>query len=721
MMSRRTQAMPASPGKIGRQHTDRMAIVYVRQSTRRQVLEHTESARVQYALVDRAVALGWATSRVKVIDADLGVSGASVEGRAGFAELVSEVGLGHVGIVLGVEVSRLARSGRDWYQLMELCALAGTLLGDSDGIYDPVQYNDRLLLGLKGTMSEAELHLIKQRMAAGRLAKAQRGELFFSLPTGYVLRPSGQVVKDPDEQVRTVVDLVFQLFEEFGTINAVLTYLVEHRIQLGIRVRQGPDQGELEWRRPNRMTLTNMLHNPIYAGIYAYGRSGVDPRRKVPGRPFTGRVVVSMDEWQVVLPDRLPAYISQEQYRRNLERMAANRAHAGAVGAARDGRALLSGVIRCGRCGHRMIVQYHTRADDSLHNYVCVREYADHGGPRCQQLAGPCVDAHVADRLLEMIVPAALEVSLHAAEQIEAERARLEKLWHQRLERAEYAADRARRQYRLAEPENRLVVRQLERDWEEALAELERLREDHNRFLAARPLTLLNAEREQIRALAADLPALWHAATTSNADRKQLLRTIIETVTVTVHGDSEKVTAQITWAGGHTTSAGLIRPVARLEQLSYYPRLVELILRLDEAGLTSAQIAEQLNAEGLRPPKRFTVFGAQAIRDMVRRLRTTTDQPARTGATRRPPGPHAWWSAELARELAMPPVTLYNWIRRGWVTADQEPGTGRWIVTADRAEVERLRALRTRPQGSRNQRSPQQSQPPRAGAGEGDS
>ncbi|MFF4619210.1 recombinase family protein [Nonomuraea jabiensis] len=705
-------ASQGPPGKVGREHTDRMAVVYVRQSTRRQVLEHTESARVQYALVDRAVALGWAASRVKVIDADLGMSAASAQGRPGFAELVSEVGLGHVGIVLGVEVSRLARSGRDWYQLMELCALAGTLLGDSDGIYDPAQYNDRLLLGLKGTMSEAELHLIKQRMAAGRLAKAQRGELFFSVPTGYVLRPSGEVVKDADEQVQAVIALIFELFDELGTINAVLAYLVEHRIELGIRVREGPDQGELVWRRPNRMTLTNILHNPIYAGIYAYGRSGVDHRKKVPGRPFTGRVTVPIQQWRVVLPERLPAYISAQQYERNLERMAANRARSESVGAARDGRALLAGVIRCGRCGHRMIIQYHRRGDDALHNYVCVREYADRGGPRCQQLAGPCVDAHVTERLLEMIAPAALEVSLHAAEQIESDRARLEKLWRQRLERAAYATDRARRQYQLAEPENRLVVRQLERDWEQALAELESLREDHDRFLAGRPLLLSAAEREQIRALAADLPALWHADTTSNADRKQLLRTIIEAVTVTVHGESEQVTAQITWAGGHTTSGDLVRPVARLEQLSYYPCLAELVLQLDDAGLTSAQIADRLNAEGLRPPKRFATFGAQAIRDLVRRLRTTTDQPGRTWPQRRPPGRNAWWSAALARELAMPPVTLYNWIRRGWVTAHQEPGTRLWIVTADAAEIDRLRALRALPHGYHNRRRWQQQNPP---------
>lgn len=231
------------PGKVGAEHTDRLAVIYVRQSTMRQVVEHTESLRVQYGLVDRAIALGWTRERVKVIDADLGMSGATAEGRPGFAELVSEVGLGHVGIVLGAEVSRLARSGRDWYQLMELCALAGTLLADSDGVYDPGQYNDRLLLGLKGTMSEAELHLIGQRMASGRLAKARRGELFFAVPTGYVLRPSGEVVKDPDEQVRAVVALIFDLFDELGTLNAVLAYLVEHGIE---------DRGPVEGRTGRR-------------------------------------------------------------------------------------------------------------------------------------------------------------------------------------------------------------------------------------------------------------------------------------------------------------------------------------------------------------------------------------------------------------------------------------------------------------------------------------
>jgi DNA invertase Pin-like site-specific DNA recombinase len=309
--------------KVCDQHLARLAVVYVRQSTRQQVADHGESTRLQYGLVERAVTLGWQTSRVMVIDEDLGKSGSSAAGRAGFQRLVTEITLGHVGLVLGIEMSRLARSGADWYQLLELCALSGALLADADGVYDPVDYNDRLLLGLKGTMSEAELHLLKQRMLAGKQAKARRGELAIALPTGYVRRPSGEAALDPDEQVQTVVGLIFAKFAELGTLHGVLRWLVDHDVELGMRLRCGPDKGELCWRRPNRMTLQNILHSPVYAGIYAYGRRRVDPRRQLPGRPSTGRVVRAQDEWLVAIPGVLPAYITVEQYQANRARLAA--------------------------------------------------------------------------------------------------------------------------------------------------------------------------------------------------------------------------------------------------------------------------------------------------------------------------------------------------------------------------------------------------------------
>src|SRR6266849_4184971 len=472
-------------GKVGPWHRDRLAAVYVRQSTAQQVQEHQESTRLQYGLVDRAVGLGWARSRVLVIDEDLGHSASGADARPGFQRLVSVVGLDHVGIVLGIEMSRLARSGREWHQLLELCALSGALLGDQDGVYDPAEHNDRLLLGLKGTLSEAELHLIRQRMWSGRIAKARRGELAIPLPAGFARRPSGEVVLDPDEQVRSVVRLVFDLFDRLGTVGAVLAFLAGNRIQLGIRLREGPERGELAWRRPSRAVVAKMLRNPAYAGIYAYGRSTLDPRRRQAGRPFTGRVRQPREQWAVFLPGVLPAYISIEQYERNMARLDANRSRAQSLGAVRDGPALLAGLMACGRCGKKMTVRYQRGPGGKLHPfYVCSRDKSDYAAGQCQQLAGPCVDAHVTDLLLAAMAPAALKVSLAAAGQVQAQREQVDRIWRQRLERADYAADRARRQYQLAEPENRLVVRQLERDWEAALAERQRLAEEYDRFTA---------------------------------------------------------------------------------------------------------------------------------------------------------------------------------------------------------------------------------------------
>ena len=331
--------------KIQSHHLERLAVVYVRQSTVQQVLDHQESTRLQYGLVHRAEALGWSLERVLTIDDDLGKSGSSVEGRVGFQRLVTEVGLNHVGLILGVEMSRLARSSKDWHQLLEICALFGTLIADLDGIYDPSQYNDRLLLGLKGTMSEAELHILKQRMVQGKRHKAQRGELGFAVPIGYARRPCGEIRFDPDEQVQQVVKLIFRKFEELGTLNAVLRYLVSHQIQVGVRVLSGLNKGDLEWRRPNRPTLQNLLKNPTYAGAYAYGRSHFDPRKQTPGRPYTGYVVTPQPDWLVLIQDHHPVYISWEQYQQNLAQLKANQARADELGAVRPGVALLSGLL----------------------------------------------------------------------------------------------------------------------------------------------------------------------------------------------------------------------------------------------------------------------------------------------------------------------------------------------------------------------------------------
>jgi DNA invertase Pin-like site-specific DNA recombinase len=691
-------------GKVSPRHRDRLAAVYVRQSTAQQVQDHQESTRLQYGLAERAVGLGWAPSRVLVIDDDLGHSASGADARPGFQRLASEVGLDHVGIVLGIEMSRLARSGREWHQLLELCALSGTLLGDLDGVYDPAEHNDRLLLGLKGTISEAELHLIKQRMWTGRLAKARRGELAVPLPSGFVRRPSGEVALDPDEQVQAVVRLVFDLFERLGTVNGVLCFLAGNRIQLGVRVREGPGRGELVWRRPNRAGVQNMLRNPAYAGVYAYGRSTTDPRRRQAGRPFTGRVRTAREDWIVFLPGLLPAYISVEQYEKNRQRMEANRSRSQSMGAVRGGPALLAGLVACGRCTAKMTVHYQRGAGGKLSAvYVCAREKSDYGGGQCQQVAGPCVDGYVTGLLLDALAPAALEVSLAAAEQAGARRAQVDRIWRQRLERADFAADRARRQYQLAEPENRLVVRQLEKDWETALAERQRLGEEYDRFTASRPRTLTAAERAQIRALATDIPAIWHAPTTTDADRKQLIRHLVQQVRITVAGISEKVDMEVVWAGGHRTTGQITRPVACLTQLSYYPQLATRARELADSGCTTAQIAERLNAEGFRPPKRIQAFTPNAVGDLLQALGIRRSHiPAR--GNRPALAQHEWWLRDLADQLGMSAITLDAWVRRGWATGYLHPAIQRTVVRADPAEVERLRTLHHVPRGQHNRR-----------------
>jgi DNA invertase Pin-like site-specific DNA recombinase len=691
---------PALPSlrsdKITARHLERLAMVYIRQSTPQQLIRHQESKEVQYQLRFRAEQLGWPRERVEVIDDDLGKSGTSVQGRPGFQRLVTEVSLDHVGIIFGAEMSRLARSCRDWYQLLDVCAVFGTLIADLDGVYDPSQYNDRLLLGLKGTMSEAELHILKQRMLQGKLNKARKGELLFSLPIGYVRRANGQVGLDPDEQVQGVVRLIFEKYQELGTLNATLLYLVQHHLQLGVRLRGGERKGELEWHRPNRVTLQNLLKHPIYAGAYVYGRRQVDAKRKIAGRPSTGRMVVPAAQCQVLLKDRFPAYISWAQYEQNQQQLRANRSVADQQGAVRYGSALLSGLLVCSHCGQRMTVHY--TAASGRHRYACDRLRGDYGEALCQSLAGPPVDEVVAQRVLEALQPAALEVSLEAARHVEQERAQVDTCWQQRLERARYESARAARQYRLVEPENRLVARQLEREWEEKLAEQRRLEDDYDRVAQQQPRLLSDAEREAIRQLAADLPALWHDARTTPAERKEILRQVIEKIRLEVIGDTERVRLEIHWAGGRHSPWEMTRPVARLEQLSYYPQLCDRLRQLAAQDLDPRQIARQLNHEGWCPPKRRRQFAHQGIAQLLRRLNL---RPQR-GRGPEPPtlGQHEWWLADLARALDMPGVTLYNWLCRGLVKGYRHPeGAHHWVLWADEAELARLRQRRVEPAG----------------------
>lgn len=693
-MHTKLQQNLAINGKIQSHHQDRLAIVYIRQSTLQQVERHGESTKLQYGLVEKAYHLGWPKERVIVIDDDLGRSGSNAEGRPGFQRLVAEVGLDRVGMILGIEISRLARSCRDWYQLLEVCSLFRTLIADTDGIYDPVSYNDRLLLGLKGTMSEAELHVLKQRMVEGKKAKARRGELGMQLPRGYIKRPSGEVIKDPDEQVQSTIQLVFALFEQFSTINAVLKYLVKNKIQLPDRERLGLAKGDLKWSRPNRPTLSNLFHNPIYAGAYVYGRRPTDPRRKKPGRPATGRTVAKPSEWDVLIKDQVPAYITWEQYERNLRQLAANSMYG--IGVSREGPSLLSGLIICGRCGLRMSTAY-TNNSNKL-RYLCSRMSSDYGESLCQSLVGDSLDKLISQQVLEALQPSALEISLQVAEDLEKERKNLLNYWEKQLERARYEAERAHRQYNAAEPENRLVVRTLEKRWEEALSAEEKIKHEYAVFLNEQPSTLTAEEREAIRQLAFDIPSLWTAPTTTAIERQEILRLLVERVIVAVEGNTEKVFVEIHWAGGHKTSANLIRPVAKLTQLSYYPTLLNRAAELRTAGKEYTEIADALNQEGFKPPKRQKIFNKGMIHTLLSCAGINSNKKTRSQQVKR--RQNEWTFRELSKMTNVPEPTLYRWMQKEILTVRRVTETshnGIWLITADDKEIKRLTTLRDQP------------------------
>ena len=666
--------------KIQDRHLERLAVVYVRQSNPQQVMDHQESRRRQYALADHAVTLGWPKDRVLVIDDDQGQSGRSIEQRDGFKRLLAEVTLGHVGLVLGLEMSRLARSSKDWHNLLEVCALFGTLLGDQDGIYNPNDTNDRLLLGLKGTMSEYEMFTMRNRLQFGRLHKAQRGEVYIAVPCGYQKLPSGQVILDPDEQARAIVQMVFDKFDELGSQYAVLCYLIRNNIRIGIRLRFGARRGELEWRRPSMSLVTRILHHPMYAGAYVFGR-----RKRLNQDGAARYQWLSMEDWQVLKRDHLPAYITWEKYLSNQQRLQENRNQPNSSGVPRQGAALLSGLLVCGTCGYRMRPSYGSAARPT---YACNWHLMDARPQTCSSMKAGVIDDLVTQQVLRALEPAALELSLQAEADVCQERQRLHRHWQKQLERARYEVERAERQYQAVEPENRLVARTLEQRWEETLRQQRQLQEEYDRFLQEQPAQLSEEERNRIRELSNDMPALWHAPATTAAERKEIIRCLVEKVVVQVRKDSEYVAATIHWQGGFTSQHEIVRPVASYARMRDFPQLCERLRDMHKEGLNAAQMADKLNQEGFSPPKRSNPFSEELVRQLLCRQGISDER------TCLPPlGPHEWWLSKLARELKMPAGKLRGWIERGWLHARQTPAQHLWIVWADRDEMRRLRKL----------------------------
>jgi len=518
-------------GKITDDHRRRRAVVYVRQSSVGQVERNLESAARQYALRGRAVELGWPAGAVAVVDEDTGQSGASSDGRLGFKELVAEVGLGQVGMILALETSRLARCSADWHRLLDLCALTGTLIADSDGVYSPADFNDRLLLGLKGTMSEAELHFIRARLVGGLLNKAKRGELRLPLPVGLDRDDDDRIVLSADEQVRHAIERVISLWRQLGSARQVLLELISEGQQLP---RRSIGQRRIRWARASYSAVHDFLTNPAYAGAFVYGRQRVVKRLDEHGEVRVSRLALSPEEWSVCIPDHHPGYVSWDEYLATLARLRANvnsRGEGG--GAAREGSALLQGLVRCGRCGRKMQVAY-SGTGGKVRRYACSRGRDMHAtGKACQTVGGARLEKTVIGAFLEAAAPAGIAATAGAIRELEEQHEA--RLSGQRLavERAQYEADRAQRKYDACEPENRLVARTLERALEAALIELERERAKLVQLERARPLPLTDHEREALVALARELPRVWAAETTSDRDRKELLRTLIGEVIVT--------------------------------------------------------------------------------------------------------------------------------------------------------------------------------------------
>ncbi|MEW6275704.1 MAG: recombinase family protein [Bacillota bacterium] len=650
--------------KVTASHLKRNAYLYIRQSTLRQVFENTESTKRQYALRERAVALGWPLERVVVIDSDLGQSGASAD-RAGFQKLVAEVGMGRAGIVLGLEVSRLARSSTDWHRLLEICALTDTLILDEDGIYDPGHFNDRLLLGLKGTMSEAELHVLRARLRGGILNKARRGELKGPLPIGFVYGPDDRVVLDPDQQVREALFLLFRTFRRTGSAWATVRAFREQGVLFPQRVRTGRRKGELVWRPLLHSRVLQILRNPRYAGAFFFGRTQtrktVD-RQKVERRP--------REEWYALLPETHEGYISWAEYEENLRRLRENAQAHGTdrrKSPPREGPALLQGLVICGICGERMTVRYHTRGGRLLPDYACQRRGIEHGAPICQQIPGAGLDEAIGELLVQTVTPLALEVALAVQQELDSRAEEADRLRKRQVERVRYEADLAQRRYLRVDPDNRLVADVLEADWNQKLRELAAAQEEYERQRQAHRLLLDEQQRAQILSLATDFPRLWRDPRTPDRERKRMVRLLVEDVTLI---KKTRIVAHVRFKGGATKSLELNIPPRAWELRQTDPLVVREIDRLLDHH-TDGEIAALLNERGLcsGEGKKFT----PRIVARIRRTYNLQDRLTRLRAA------GMLTAEEMAAVLGVAPATVKVWRRRGLLRAHAGSDKGDYL------------------------------------------
>jgi DNA invertase Pin-like site-specific DNA recombinase len=673
--------------KITEEHWQRGAALYVRQSTSAQLREHQESTSRQYALKERLIAFGWPDERVIVIDDDLGLSGNGSAERRGFRRLLKLITDQQLGIVLGLEMSRLARNSKDWHDLFEVCAIFHTLIADEDGVFDPQDPNDRLVLGLKGIIAEMELHTMKVRLERGRLNKAQRGELFHDVPVGYVLDERGLPQLDPDESARHVMKMFFELFESVGSSHGLFHYLAEHDIELPFREDRRDPTGPIAWRLPAKTTVYQLLKHPLYAGAYGYGRRKRYAKNsgKKPGKKH-----LPPEQWKVLIKDVHPAYFTWAQYESHQRRLHENDSVGDRRGPVRGGSALLSGIVMCVHCGRRLSPQYSHRTYDIYH---CGRHRTvAHAEPCNNSIRCTTLDELVTRKLLEALAPAAVDLSLRVIEDEQTRREQLESLHTHRVEQARYAVELAERRFKQVDPVNRLVAARLEREWEAALGELEVATVELGQLRSRQPIKLSDAEREALRKTCEDIASLWTRATVE--ERKQIVRLLLRRVEVEVHNNTERVSVRLHWSGGFESSHGIRRTVVQFHQLENYEQLIDRLLEFTLAGNSAPKVAAMLEREGFRSPRHDTPIS----RMMVQKL--WTEQPrCREQLTNPRLEPHHWRSADLAKELGIPEKRLKDWVTRGWATAIQRPHGRVWVIYANEQELDRLHQLARRQTG----------------------
>jgi DNA invertase Pin-like site-specific DNA recombinase len=601
---------------------------------------------------------------------------------------LSEIALARAGLVMSLDASRLSRNNSDWHKLIELCAIFGTLIADGERLYDPRVYGDRMLLGLSGMMSEAELHSLKVRLQDGARNKAGRGELRVALPAGLARLPHGEVVMNPDEEVQARLSLVFRKVKELGTAGGVVRYLRREGLLLPSRPIRGPAPHDVDWHPATLSGVMGILKNPAYAGVYAFGQTMRDPSRRTAGQPHSGTVQLPVDKWGVLLHNVYPAYITWEEFLANQAQLAANqfRSRKECLGAPRQGQALLQGIVTCGICGRRMHVRY--VGDEGQHPvYACRYAVSAYGDPVCQEVRGRDLDAEVERLVLEALAPDRVAIALAAVEELEKEYAALHRQWQLRLERARYEAERARRQYYTVEPENRLVARTLERNWEERLRDVEKVEQEYETWVRHSQLELTDEDRRNILALGEDLPRVWSAPSTTPADWKQILRLVIQEVIVDRKREKGKVWFRINWRTGATSEHRYIRPVLNYDEYAGLETLEQQVRALHAAGKTDGEIAESLNAAGFRTARR-QAFSSTNVRSLRRRWGLATIH-------NNDPNPLQWADGTYslrgaATVLGMSKTTIRNWLRSGRLQGYQSDGETGWKIALTQEQIARL-------------------------------